>query len=70
MLAMLIFKKLTINTSEIMTVEPPNIQFAFNEVKEKMIQVINTHFSDNFLATLFKNKSKCDQLDAEIAKMD
>lgn len=69
MLATLVFKKLKPSSSEILNVELLKISPLFTQLKEKMVKVISRDYADNFLATLFKNKGKCDLLEADIDKL-
>lgn len=66
MLSMLICKRLPISRNEVMKMDDINIAALVDTILPKMAAAITTNFSDNFLATLFKNKSKCDQLEAII----
>lgn len=60
MLASLIFDKVKISKTDIVDPDSLDVDSTFVEVLSKMTYVITTQFSDNFLATLFKNKTKCD----------
>lgn len=63
MISMLIFKKLRISETTLMNVDDQDIEKYFNDIFLKIADSINTKFSDNILATLFKNKTKCEQLE-------
>ncbi len=56
-------KKLKISDTTLMNVEDQDIEKYFNDIFPKITDSINAKFSDNILATLFKNKTKCEQLD-------
>lgn len=66
MLAMLVLKKMQISRNEIMKIDEAKLSELIDSNLDKMIVAVSSKFSDNFLATLFKNKSKCDQLDSII----
>jgi len=63
MLAMLVFKRLSVSRNEIIKIDELNISETVDSLLAKMAGVLNTNFPENFLATLFKNRSKCDQLE-------
>jgi hypothetical protein len=63
MISMLVFKQLKVLNSEIIKIEDLNIETHFKEVVKKMTTAVTKNFSDNFLATLFKNKAKCEKLE-------
>ncbi len=64
MISLLVFKKIKVLTSEIQNIEDTNIEAIFNNVISKITSAVNFYFADNFLATLFKNKAKCDLLES------
>ncbi len=63
MISMLIFEKINVASSEIQKIEDLKLEPIIEEVVQKMMEAINKEFSDNFLATLFKNKAKCETLE-------
>lgn len=63
MISMLTIKKLNIYRSEIQNTALLNLEDIMEDVVQKMMTAINKEFSDNFLATLFKNKAKCEMLE-------
>jgi hypothetical protein len=62
MIASLSFDKITVSKTDIMDVYSLNIDSIFSDTLNKMSIAVTSQFSDNFLATLFKNKTKCDTI--------
>ena len=63
MIAMLIFTNLKVSHNDIMNIDDSIISNLFNSLIEKLKQLITENFSENFPAVLFKNKTKCEQLE-------
>ncbi len=62
MISSFVFQKIKLSNSDILNIENLNLDQYFQEVLIKITTAINSNFADNFLATLFKNKTKCDIL--------
>ena len=62
MIASLVFDKIDVSKTDIMDPSTVNLDSVFTETFTKMVTAVNTQFADNFLATLFKNKTKCDTI--------
>lgn len=60
MISNLIFDRINVSTTVIMQTSTLGLENLFTDTFSKMSEVINNQFADNFPATLFKNKSKCD----------
>lgn len=67
MISLLIFNKVRVSTTETVDISLIPIAELFSESLSKLKTAISSKYSDNFLGTLFKNKTKCDEL-AELCK--
>jgi hypothetical protein len=62
MISNLVFARVPVSKTDLIGVTNLKIELAFEDVLAKMGTAISTHFQDNILATLFKNKTKCDTI--------
>lgn len=62
-ISMLVFNELKVSTTELIQVDNLDVNVLFDDVMERLKQVISKNFSENFLATLFKNKTRCEQIE-------
>lgn len=69
MIELFVFKR-TINTEDLkkkdMSIEESVLLESVNEIVERMKDFISTYYPDNFLATLFKNSTKCTEMDSYV----
>lgn len=66
MISMLIFVKLRVSSNELMDVGAINLQETFDQTFSKLVEVVSQKYPDAILATLFKNKAKCEIIEKEI----
>ena len=63
LLSMLLFKQIAVSGTTITDPATLNLSMLFDATFDKLVEIINAKYSDNFLGTLFKNKAKCEEIE-------